>query len=136
MKCSSPLWLWWRRHSFNTRRLRIKWIIFLCVCILLFIIIPNPFSSKYSKILLDSQDVQWNSISELLETKEKVNILLNKLKYILFYFRFLIMIYCQKKLKYFIMKNKKNKCERLNKLHKDDVTSYKNIGKFFNEKCF
>ncbi len=27
-------------------------------------------------------------------------------------------------------------CERLNKLHKDDVTSYKNIGKFFNEKCF
>ncbi len=34
------------------------------------------------------------------------------------------------------MENKKNKCERLNKLHKDDVTSYKNIGKFFNEKCF
>jgi hypothetical protein len=100
MKHSSPLWLWWRRHSFNIRRMGIRWIIFFCICILFFIITPNPFSSKYSKIFIDSQDAQWNSISELLERKEKVNILLNKLKKnILFYFRFLIMIYCQKKLK-------------------------------------
>jgi len=69
----SPLWLWWRRQSFYFRRLRCKWCVFLCICIPFLFIIPNPFSSQYAKIPIN-QDVQWSSISELLQKKATVDI--------------------------------------------------------------
>ncbi len=73
----SPLRRWWRRQAFYRRRLSTKWIVFLFVCMILLIrTIPNPFSSEYERKFLD-QDVPWNRISELLETKETVNFVLN-----------------------------------------------------------
>ncbi|CAF2504501.1 unnamed protein product [Rotaria sp. Silwood2] len=74
-KHSSVIWLWWRRKSFYLRRLPCIKIIFLFLCFLLLITqIPNPFSSIYQRIPLN-QNMQWNSISEILEMKE--NVLLN-----------------------------------------------------------
>jgi hypothetical protein len=66
--------LWWRRQLFNIRTIRIKWIVLLCFCIPFIFLIPNPFSSQYRKISIN-QDVQWNSISGLLQAKTTVNIL-------------------------------------------------------------
>jgi hypothetical protein len=64
---------WWRRHAFYLRRLSVKWIVFVCVCMIVLIrTIPNPFSSEYERIFID-QNVQWNRIGELLKTKETVN---------------------------------------------------------------
>ncbi|CAF1524200.1 unnamed protein product [Rotaria sordida] len=74
-KRPSVVWLWWRRKSFYLRRLPIKKIIFVFICILLLILqIPNPFSSIYKRIPIN-QNVQWDSINGILEMKQ--NILLN-----------------------------------------------------------
>jgi len=70
----SSIWLWWRRKSFYLRTIRIKWILLPCFFIPFLFLIPNPFSSQYSKISI-YQDVQWNSISELLQAKATVDIL-------------------------------------------------------------
>jgi hypothetical protein len=67
--------LWWRRQSFYFRRLPCKWVVFLCICVLYSLtIIPNPFSSEYTRISIN-QDVEWNSISEILQAKETVGLL-------------------------------------------------------------
>ncbi len=73
-KYPSFLWLWWRRKSFYVRRQPYKWFVLVILGILFCITrIANPFSSQYTKIPIN-QNVQWDSISEMLETKEKVNI--------------------------------------------------------------
>jgi hypothetical protein len=72
-KHPSPLWLWWRRRAFYLRRIPFIWFVFLFIFILFFLTtIPNPFSSKYTKIPIN-QDVQWNRLSEVLQMKEVVN---------------------------------------------------------------
>lgn len=68
----SPLWLWWRRQAFYLGRLRITTVIFLFICLIIFLYLPNPFSSIYTKISI-TQNVEWNNVYELVEMKAKVN---------------------------------------------------------------
>ena len=69
------MWLWWRRQAFYLQRLSLWKLLFLLFCILIIIAkLPNPFSSKYKRILI-KQDVSWDHVSHMLEMKEKVTIL-------------------------------------------------------------
>ncbi|CAF3191929.1 unnamed protein product [Rotaria socialis] len=71
-KQTSMLWLWWRRQSFYLRRISVTKTIFLLLCaIFLLRKLPNPFSSQYSRISIN-QDVQWDSISEILTMKKNM----------------------------------------------------------------
>ncbi|UJR08741.1 hypothetical protein I4U23_012998 [Adineta vaga] len=68
----SSLWLWWRRKSYYIQTIRVKWILYLLLAILfVLILVPNPFSSRYVKISF-RQDIQWYSISEILQEKDKI----------------------------------------------------------------
>jgi hypothetical protein len=67
--------LWWRRQVFYLRRLPFKWFVLVLICILLLITnVPNPFSSKYTRISI-IQDEQWDNINELIQIKEQVDVL-------------------------------------------------------------
>ena len=62
-----------RQISFFIRHLSCKWILLILICLIFSIAyIPNPFASEYSSIRI-VQNVEWNSIKELLETKERLN---------------------------------------------------------------
>ncbi|CAF4421125.1 unnamed protein product, partial [Adineta steineri] len=71
-KQQSFFWLWWRRKSFYLRTRPLKWFIVLVFAISFIIIIsPNPFSSDYDKISLN-QEIQWDSVAEILQLKEQI----------------------------------------------------------------
>lgn len=66
--------LWWRRRIFYLRQRSPLWIVLLLICVLLIcMLVPNPFSAWYKPRALN-QDVQWQSIDELLQVKERVGV--------------------------------------------------------------
>ena len=68
----SRVHLWARRYAFYLRRLPCVWVLAaVCGCLLLIVTVPNPFAARYSRTSL-RQDVQWESIQEILQVKDQV----------------------------------------------------------------
>ncbi|CAF0890335.1 unnamed protein product [Adineta ricciae] len=71
-KHQSVLRIWRRRYSFHLGKLRCKWVMYFCVAFLFLVfLLPNPFASRYDKLMI-RQDIRWEGISEILEEKEKI----------------------------------------------------------------